>query len=69
MVPLKDEENIHNTREYGKFLIEIPLKVEESLLSNEVPKIYKKSGVFIVEFKLSHKVTSEGYKMKIEDEI
>ena len=67
--PLKEEDNIHNTREYGKFLIEIPLKAEEYLLSNEAPKIEKKSGVFIVEFKLSHKVTSEGYKMKVEDEI
>ena len=68
--PLKEDDNIHNTREYGKFLIEIPLKAEEYLLSNEAPKIEKKSGVFIVEFKLSHKVvTSVGYKMKVEEEI
>jgi len=39
------------------------------LLSNEKPKITSKNGIFIIEYKLSKKINSEGYKINEEDEI
>ena len=67
--PQKLDDNIHNTREFGKFNFAIPLKAEEYLLSNEKPKITSKNGIFIFEYKLSKKINSEGYKINEEDEI
>ena len=67
--PQKLDDNIHNTREFGKFNFAIPLKAEEYLLSNEKPKITSKNGIFIIEYKLSKKINSEGYKINEEDEI
>ena len=67
--PQKLDDNIHNTREFGKFNFAIPLKAEEYLLSNEKPKITSINGIFIIEYKLSKKINSEGYKINEEDEI
>ena len=67
--PIKDEDNIFNTREYGKFLIEIPLKAEEYYLKNEQPNLITKRGVFMIEYQLCKKFKAEGFKMTVEDEI
>ena len=67
--PLKPEQNLFNTRENGKFSIEIPLKAEEYLLSNEDPEINYKKGVFLLEYKLAQKAKSKGFRTKKEDEI
>ena len=67
--PIKEEENIYNTRENGKFMIDIPLKAEDYLLSNEGPDIKEKKGVFLMEFKLTQKMKSKGYEIEAENEI
>ena len=67
--PLKPEQNIFNSRENGKFSIEIPLKAEEYLLSNEDPEINYKKGVFLLEYKLAQKAKPKGFRTKKEDEI
>ena len=67
--PQDINDNIFNTREIGKFSFDIPLKTEEYLLSNKSPKIIQKNGVFIIEYQLNKKVSSEGYQMKEDDEI
>ena len=67
--PANEDLNIFNSREKGKFLIEIPLKTEEYLLSNEEPIIKEKKGVFLIEYKLAQKANSKGFKINAEDEI
>ena len=67
--PVNEDENIFNSREKGKFLIEVPLKTEEYLLSNEEPDIKERRGVFLMEYKLAQKAKSKGYKINTEDEI
>ena len=50
--PAKIEDNIFNSREFGNFILDIPLKSEYYLLKNELPKIDEKKGVFILEYNL-----------------
>ena len=47
---LKD--NIFNTREFGDFIVDIPLKTEDYKILNEKPNIRNISGLFIIEYKL-----------------
>ena len=59
-------DNIFNSRKFGDFIINIPLKVDEFLLKNEPPKSDFKRGVFILEFDLRKKVDlDEGSKIDI----
>ena len=68
--PEELEENIFNSREIGNFSLDIPLKTEEYLIKNELPKIEKKNGIFIISFKLEEKQSNAGrYNSNIEDEI
>ena len=53
--PLKFEDNIFNTREFGKFSLEIPLKTEEFLISDIEP-IDKSDGIFIITVKIKEKM-------------
>ena len=54
--PEKLEDNIHNIREFGDFILDIPLKTEEHVLKNEKPNIVGKKGLIIIEFKLDKKI-------------
>ena len=50
--------------------MKIPLKTEEYLIKNELPKIEMKNGVFILYFKLEEKPNKIGrYNLNKEDEI
>ena len=64
--PEKDD-NIFNTREYGNFFFEIPLKSKDYLLSGEVIPLEVKKGVCILEFNLLEKEKNRKIH-KIEDE-
>ena len=59
--PGKLDDNIHNTREYGNFYLDLHLKTEEYLLSQEEPEIKVKKGVYIFEFKLAKKAGMKEY--------
>ena len=59
--PGKLDDNIHNTREYGNFYLDLHLKTEEYLLSQEEPEINDKKGVYIFEFKLAKKAGMKEY--------
>ena len=65
--PEKLDDNIHNTREYGKFYLDLHLKTEEYLLSQEKPRIKDLKGVYILEFNLAKKAEMEEYKNHEED--
>ena len=57
--PKNIEDNIFNLREYGTFFLEIPLKAEKYLLSNEDPRIESKKGITSLEFNLAKKKVKE----------
>ena len=59
--PGKLDDNIHNTREYGNFYLDLHLKTEEYLLSQEEPEINDKKGVYIFEFNLAKKAGMKEY--------
>ena len=68
--PEELEQNIFNSREIGTFSFDIPLKTEEYLIKNELPKIEKKNGIFILSFKLEEKQSKVNrYNSNQEDEI
>ena len=53
--PEKAEDNIYNTRENGKFFVDIPLKSQEYDLINEGIKVDVKKGVIMIEYNLAEK--------------
>ena len=67
--PYHEFYNIFNTRKYGDFSLEIPLKTEDYLLCNEPPKIENRKGVFIIIYNLSKKVNRLEYIYDEEEEI
>jgi len=68
--PNKLEDNIHNTREFGEFSLDIPLKTEEFLLKNEKPICTQQKGLLMIEYKLDKKEEATvGIEIKEEDEV
>ena len=63
--PEKPEDNLFNSREIGIFSLNIPLKTDEYLIKNEVPKYEEKKGIIILEFKLDEMKPDTGFN---EDE-
>ena len=53
--PEKLEDNLFNIREYGDFIVDIPLKTEDYKVLNEEPNQQYKKGLFIIEYKLDNK--------------
>ena len=51
--PENEKDNIFTIREFGEFNIEIPLIMSEYRLENAFPKIDRKQGVTIIEYKLA----------------
>ena len=58
--PLKFEDSLFNTREFGKFSLEIPLKTEEFLISDIEP-IKKDDGIFIITVKIKEKMSFQSF--------
>ena len=50
--PEKIEDNLYNSRKFGKFLMEIPLSPSKYKFVNEGPKITWKKGVILLEYQL-----------------
>ena len=67
--PAKIEENLYNSRELGKFTLDIPLKTEDFLVKNEQPVIEEKKGILILQFKLDKQTEYKGYNVNEEEEI
>jgi hypothetical protein len=67
--PEKLEDNIHNIREFGDFILDIPLKTEEYVLKNEKTNIVGKKGLIIIEFKLDKKIEYSEQDDKEEEEV
>ena len=67
--PQNETDNLFNTREYGSFSLEIPLKTEDYLLSNDGSKIENKKGILFLEYKLAEKAKKKEYETKEDEEI
>ena len=61
--PLKFEDSLFNTREFGKFSLEIPLKTEEFLISDIKP-IEKSDGIFIITVETKEKKSFPSFNIK-----
>ena len=57
--PEKLEDNIFNTREFGDFVVDIPLKTEDYNILNKDPEIQFKMGLFIIKYQLDNKSQGE----------
>ena len=67
--PTKITNNLHNTREFGEFNLDIPLKTEDYNIKNLKPNIYEKKGLIILEYEYEEKSEKYEYDIKEEDEI
>ena len=63
------EDNLQNTREFGKFILDIPLKSEDYILINKTPNMKNLKGLFIISFELDNKTNLTDNTLNIEDEI
>jgi HSP20 family molecular chaperone IbpA len=65
--PLNIEDNIHNTREFGEFNINILIKTEDFFIKNQKPEQILKNGVLIISYLIDE--TQNSIKLSTEDEI
>ena len=66
--PAKLEDNILNTRDFGKFNLEIQFKTEDYKIASKIKHEFKK-GILIIIYKLAEKVEKEKIELKNEDEM
>ena len=64
--PKNLEDNIFNSRKFGKFYLNIPIK-GDYIIKNEMPNISEKKGILFIEYILDDKIT--GGKYEPEEEI
>ena len=66
--PNKLEDNIHNSREFGDFSLEIPLKTEDYLIKNQKPDMKQKNGLIILQYLLDEKIKDDE-EFKVTEEV
>ena len=62
--PVDEKDNIDNTRVFGKFSVNIPLRAEEYPIKNSKPEKTDKKGIIFLEYELEEK----GYGVEFEEE-
>ena len=67
--PKNNSDNIHTSREFGEFILDIPLKTEDYHIKNIPPKIEEKKVVIMLEYEYEKKFERYNYFFKEEDEI
>ena len=65
----KLEDNLYNTREFGDFVLDIPLKTEDFNVKNIKPIKEEKKGIIILEYECEHKSEAYDFKEENEDDI
>ena len=64
------KDNIITNREFGEFTIDIPLKLSEYRLSNELPISHKKEGITYIEYELcNNNIIHASFRLDTDDEI
>ena len=68
--PKSLNDNLHNSREFGNFDVQIPFKTEEFIFKNNAPKIYNKKGLVICEFdyEIKCEITTYGNNKENDDD-
>ena len=66
-----NEKNADNTREFGDFFLNIPLKFDDPdiHIQNSAPKMEQKRGVIIAQFNLDKKPESAKLTINEDDEL
>ena len=64
-----EKDCLYNSRKYGNFSLKIFFRVENKILSNEMPKIESKKGVCILKYNLSEKQNRVAYNYYEDEEI
>ena len=67
--PEKLEDNIFNTREFGDFTVDIPLKTEDYNILNKEPEIQFKIGLFIIKYQLDNRLQGESETFKPKESV
>jgi len=67
--PKNNNDNLHSTREFGEFNLDIPLKTEDYNIKSKDPKIFDKNGIIVLEYECEEKSQKFVYDVKEEDEI
>ena len=67
--PANNSDNIHTTREFGDFVLDIPLKTEDYNIKNTKPKICDKKGILILEYEYEEKSEKYDYNTNKDDEV
>ena len=67
--PQNLRDNLFNSREFGSYTLNIPIKTSDFLLRNEEPTYVEKKGVIMMEYKLDAKKESKGFNLEENDEI
>ena len=67
--PKDMKDYIDNTREFGKFSFNIPLRVEDYHIKNKEPKIWDKKGIIFFEYELEEKMPDIVVVTNEEDEV
>ena len=68
--PENKNDNIYNSREYGKYSIQCPIIYNDNyILKNQEPKIEEKKGIIFFEFQMEESIKKKEYNLKSEDEL
>ena len=68
--PENKKDNIYNSREFGKYSLEIPIAYDDNyILKNEDPKIYNKNGLLFVEYQMEEKTKEKIFNVNNEEEV
>ena len=62
-------ENLHNSREFGEFNLDIPLKTEDYNIKNIKPTVTDKKGIIILEYECEIKAEKFDYPGNEDDEV
>jgi HSP20 family molecular chaperone IbpA len=66
--PENKNDNIYNSREYGKYSIQFPIIYDDNyILKNQDPKIYDKKGIIFFEYQMEEKIKASKYSIESED--
>ena len=68
-IPKFKVENLHTSREFGEFNLDIPLKTEDYNIKNIKPIISDKKGIIILEYECEIKSEKFDYSGKEDDEV